>query len=100
MNRLTKQIALLLISSSSILCGCVENERDEDKDGQPPQAGNPGLRVSHGAHPIFYSGGHSFGGGGGETARLAAPGTSGVVHGVGAGSVRGGFGASAHGAGS
>lgn len=75
MNRLTKSITLVLISSSLALYGCArrdEEERREAGGGQGP----------HGATGLHSGGSHLSG-----RSRLG-----------GAGSVRGGFGHSGHGA--
>ena len=103
MSRLTKQIRLVLISSSLILPGCQQKPAGEPDCNRrqpgaavPPACGPVDGRSAwtggayHGwGYHAWYSGG--YGGGrsgtfGGKAATL--------------GSVRGGFGASAHGAGS
>ena len=79
MNRFTKQISLVLISSSLILGGCRTNEEDKDKKDQPPRTG------THSSVP------HAVHGGGGSTGSSSVS-PSGTM-----GSTRGGFGGSAHG---
>jgi hypothetical protein len=83
MSNLTKQIRLILISSSLVLHGCHPPRDDRQKDRPQDQW------TGSGGHS-FYVGHYGGGGWGGR-----AGGRSGA-----SGSVRGGFGASAHGAGS
>lgn len=97
MNRLTKEIGLVLISSSLVLYGCHkpqpmgETQRvcgppgsDEDMQTTAQSTATSGYHShSHGHVPIFLGGGRG----------RSGPGPSKTV----GGSVRGGFGASAHG---
>ncbi len=94
MNRLTKQIQLVLISSSLVLAGCAK-DCEEEKQDQTPQQTTGSSSGSHGGHtgfhhyPVFIHG------------PAARPGTGGAGgHSSIGGSTRGGFGASAHGVGS
>jgi hypothetical protein len=99
MSRLTKQIQLVLISSSLAMYGCQHEPDDEascrqqqPRGGMPPVCGPvDGRRTSHGAGYHGYS--HSFWGGSGRS------GSSGSRSSIG-GSSRGGFGSSFHGGGS
>ena len=112
MNRLTKQICLVLISSSLVLHGCHRSLTDEEKKKEEEQAGaaagtgtgstygyhsgyHPGFYHGYYGGPLFHSG--TTGAGtphisGGSGSRGSASGTSASVH--------GGFGGSAHGVGS
>jgi hypothetical protein len=107
-NRLTQQIALVLVSSSLALFGCSPIEGPESGEGgdwagigeQEETSGGTGssgpYRGGQGSphHGGYYHGwGWSGGGGGGGW------GPSGTAHSAG-GSARGGFGGSGHGAGS
>jgi hypothetical protein len=103
-NRLTKNIALVLISSSLVLSGCGGEEEREDFGGGPFDSGhgtayNSGYNGGHSSH-IYYHNGSLYHGGG-----SVQPGSS-FGHSFGSfggsshvGSTRGGFGASGHGAG-
>ena len=90
MNRLTKQISLVLISSSLILHGCQQPpDKDERKDGNAPASYGAGYSYHGGGYhffPFFHSGGVSSVSGG-RTGAISS-------------SARGGFGSSAHGVGS
>jgi hypothetical protein len=121
-SRLTKQIRLVLISSSLILPGCQQNQAaGPNCEQRPPGDGQKGVAGGQAAMPSVcgpadgrstgYGGYHGYGyhfwGFGRST--VNSPGVSspgmGVSSGIGGksstiGSVRGGFGASAHGAGS
>jgi len=115
MNRLTKKIGLVLISSSLILHGCERSLTEEEKKKQEEEqaAAAPagtGTGGSHGYHPhvvpFFYGSRYRSG------ATGTRPGTTGIGTGTshfsgastGSGgrsganvSTRGGFGATAHG---
>jgi len=101
MNRLTRQISLVLISSSLFLYGCADQEGPRDEKDRENQ---PGGGTSH---PSHHTGGHSggwfpmFWGGssrstgirsGSHTSSSSSSSSSHV-----GGSSRGGFGGSAHG---
>jgi len=115
-NRLTKQIGLVLISSSLILHGCERSLTEEEKKKKEEEqtaaaAAGTGTGATHGYHPgvsHFYYGGSRYPSGTTGT----RPGTTGIGTGAshfsgtstssggrsGAGvSTRGGFGATAHG---
>ena len=101
-NRLTKQISLVLISSSLILHGCYEPEKKEDDPENPqPAPAGAGAGTSNAAHH-HHPGGWFFGwpsrGSYGSSVGSSRSGSSGF-HGssISGGSSRGGFGASAHG---
>jgi hypothetical protein len=91
-NKLTREVGLVLISSSLILGGCYSHRDEEKEDGQAGPAGPPAA-----------SGGHSYGGHGGyvpvRIAGRSAVTSGGSQRGGSAqtsGSVRGGFGATGH----
>lgn len=100
MNRLTKQISLVLVSSSLILHGChreVPEEEKKKKEEEKALAGEratTGTGVRHGYPwgPHFYH----FGGRGFSRVGSSTGVRSGTRSGVGS-SVRGGFGGMAHG---
>jgi hypothetical protein len=90
-GRLTRDIGLVLISSSLILCGCTVRPDDDEKkkkDDQDPAQATTGHRsgVSRG----FYFG--TIGRGVGTNGAGRGGGSTSSV-----GSVRGGFGATGHG---
>jgi hypothetical protein len=106
-NRLTKNIALVFISSSIVLAGCGQEEQREDFAGGPFDSGRPRDSAydssGHGqlpSHFYYHNGTYYYGAGGGAgpgkspSNNFGSPGGSSY-----AGSTRGGFGASAHGAG-
>ena len=101
MNRLTKQISLVLISSSLILHGCHREPLDEEKKRDETTPGT--WSTGSGSH-YFHTGPHFYHYGGSGAPRVgSSPGvgshvgsSSGVRSGIG-GSTRGGFGGSAHG---
>jgi hypothetical protein len=107
-NRLTKRICLVLISSSLVLHGCgrslTEEEKKEKEEEQPAAAAGPGTGSTHGFHPGFhpgYYGGPLFpsrttGVGTGTSHFSGTSGSPGSRPGASV-STRGGFGASAHG---
>src|SRR5262245_43527251 len=96
-NRLSKNVGLVLISSSLILGGCARHpECDPPPEGQPvPEQARPDCRGGaggHGGHGGHIQPGsrtvivtHGVGGVGGATSRATS-----------AGSSRGGFGATGH----
>jgi hypothetical protein len=98
-NRLTKQISLVLISSSLVLHGCHSETPEEElkKEGEKTLAGAPGTTGYHGGHyhratPFLVHSGSS-----GSSRVGASSGTgSGARSGAGV-SARGGFGGSSHG---
>ena len=108
MNRLTKQIGLVLISSSLVLLGCSEPEDPELAEN--PNSQNPYSDASNStwnSSGSSYHGGYSGSPGGYRPGLSMAPaGGPGFRSGgssfssYSGGSIRGGFGASAHGAGS
>jgi hypothetical protein len=90
MNRFTKQISLVLISSSLILHGCEEQpEKDQKKDGNSPASSSGSSHAYHGvgSHyvPVFHSTGSGISSMSGRS--------SGSI----SSSSRGGFGSTAHG---
>jgi hypothetical protein len=99
-NRLTKQISLVLISSSLILHGCHTETPEEEKKKEEDKAAAaaPGTTGTGGGHyyhsyrsrPFFFP----IGGWG--SSRVGS--SPGVRSGSVGGSVRGGFGGAAHGA--
>ncbi|MGA2067916.1 MAG: hypothetical protein ABSG86_23305 [Thermoguttaceae bacterium] len=114
MNRLTRHIGLVLISSSLGLLGCSPPEEPEGRDGndwkgigeadpQDPNAqGWTGGSTSHpGYSGGYYHGGRYYGGWGAGGSGPGSPGggNSGFAHSPG-GSARGGFGGAAHAGGS
>ena len=98
MDRLTKRIALVLVSSSLAMFGCT-SQQEAEKDqftGHPSGTGSLPGTGSHSTHsPTYSHGWFNFFGGSGSSFRSG--GSSFSSHG---GSSRGGFGASAHGGGS
>jgi hypothetical protein len=98
MDRLTKKISLVLISSSLFLYGCRHDERDKSNDPN-----SPGGYSSGGGHGYPHAG-HYYGGSGPGTHGVFVHSSSSGSWGSGGrgtsvgGSARGGFGASAHGA--
>lgn len=97
MNRLTRQISLVLISSSLFLYGCADQEGPRDEKDRENQPGGGAAHHSHhsgGWFPMFWgSSNRSTGIRSGSHTRSSS--SSGSSH-VG-GSSRGGFGGSAHG---
>jgi hypothetical protein len=103
-NRLTKKISLVLISSSLVLHGChtetLEEEKKKEEEKQAAAAGTPGTShgVSHGHYhrstPFFFHSGSSprssTGFSSGSSPSSGARSTAGS-------SARGGFGGSGHG---
>jgi hypothetical protein len=90
MNRLTKHISLVLISSSLILHGCEQpRDKEEQKDKNSPTSSTGGGHSSYtgGSHyiPFVHSSGYGASG--------ISSGRSGAVSSF----SRGGFGSSAHG---
>ena len=95
MNRLTKHISLVLISSSLVLHGCAEPD-DEDQPQQPAPPGSSGSTGLPHGQSGYHGGSHFWGvphSGWGSGSRGTGPSSTG-------GSSRGGFGGSSHGAGS
>jgi hypothetical protein len=93
-NRLTKHISLVLISSSLVLHGCHSRTLDEEKkreDGKTPAGGTWGTGT--GGHYI-PTGPHFYHFGGSGSSRVGSSPGGGSAAG---GSARGGFGGSAHG---
>ena len=103
MNRLTKKIGLVLISSSLVLSGCGLHEdeiaeRDNGqwgKDSGTARGSNSGNSSSY--HHSYFPGYRQFSNGGSHAGTSFFSSYGGGSHG---GSSRGGFGASAHGGGS
>jgi len=94
-NRLTKHISLVLISSSLVLHGCHTGTLDEEKkkeDEQTPAGGTWGTGT-RGGHYV-HTGPHFYHFGGRSSSRVGSG--PGVRSGVGS-SARGGFGGAAHG---
>jgi hypothetical protein len=98
-NRLTKQISLVLISSSLILHGCYSDPLDEEKKKEEEKQaaaapGTPGGShgIPHGHYhrstPFFFHSGGS---------RPSPTGSSSGVRSTAGSSARGGFGGAAHG---
>ncbi len=105
MNRLTKKISLVLISSSLILHGCHRSPVDEEKKREDEKTGGawttgPGGHYVH-TGPHFYHFGSQGASRVGSSSCFRSGGgsSSGTRSGIG-GSARGGFGGSAHGVGS
>jgi hypothetical protein len=108
-NRLTKQIGLVLISSSLILHGCERSLTEEEKKKEEEQAaatsggaGTSGTRGYHSGPSHFYYGRSPYPSGtaGSRTGTSSFSGTSTSRGGSRSGtsvSTRGGFGAAAHG---
>jgi hypothetical protein len=107
-NRLTKQICLVLISSSLVLHGCgrslTEEEKKKRQDEQAAAAGGPSSGSTYGYHPGFhwgYFGGPRFPSGatgvGVGTSHFSGTGTSPGGRSAAGASVHGGFGATGHG---
>lgn len=100
MNRITKKISLVLISSSLILHGCHSEPLEEEKKEEEKQAAAAsGTTAYHGSHghyhrstPFFF---HS--GGSSRTSTGFQSGSSPGVHSTAGSSARGGFGGSSHG---
>ncbi len=97
MNRLTKQISLVLVSSSLVLHGChsepvAEAEKTEEEKAA---AAGPAGQGSTSGHPHHW-GPHFFHGSRGISSSPGARSSAGSRFSAG-GSTRGGFGASAHG---
>jgi hypothetical protein len=91
-NKLTREVGLVLISSSLILGGCHSHRDEEEKDKQAGPAGQPA-----------FSGGHSYGGHGGYVpvriagrSAVTSSGSQRVGSAPASGSVRGGFGTTGH----
>ena len=108
MNRLTKHISLVLISSSLVLHGCHRDSLDEEKkteDEKTPAGGTWGTGSGGGHYVHTGSRFYHFGGpgtsrvGSSPGVRSGVGGSSGVRSGIGS-SARGGFGGTAHGVGS
>ena len=112
MNRLTKHIGLVLISSSLILHGCERSLTEEEKKKKEEEqtaatAAGTGTGATHGYHPgvshFFYGGSrYPSGTAGTRTGTTGASHFSGTSTSSGSRSgtsvsTRGGFGASAHG---
>jgi hypothetical protein len=85
-GRLTREIGLVLISSSLILCGCIADPEEEKKDDQNPANATAGHHYG-GGRGVFIPMGRSFGATSGTRSGGSAPA---------AGSARGGFGATGH----
>ncbi len=105
MNRLTKQIGLVLISSSLILHGCErslteEETKKKEEEQTAAAAAGTGTGATHGYHPgvsPFYYGGSRYPSGTTGASHFSGTSTSsGSRSGAGV-STRGGFGATAHG---
>jgi hypothetical protein len=99
-NRLTKHISLVLISSSLILHGCHSEPTDEEKKGENAPSVTPGTAGS-GSH-YYHSGPHFFHTGGYRSGTSVSSGSSRSgsstgTHSSAGSSSRGGFGGSAHG---
>ena len=98
MNRLTKQISLVLISSSLVLHGCysdpVEEEKKKEEEKFASTPGSPGTPNSTSGGHYHHWGPHFFYGGSGISSRVGS--STGFRSSAGS-SVRGGFGGSAHG---
>jgi hypothetical protein len=88
-GRLTRDIGLVLISSSLILSGCRVRPDDEEKKKKDDQDPAQAVTSHHsgGGHGIFFPIGRGVG--------VSGVGRGGVA--TSAGSVRGGFGATGHG---
>lgn len=99
MNRLTKKIGLVLISSSLVLSGCGQNESEDaeggdaswGKDSAAGSAGSGSHVGNFSSHSPFYTPGYQHYSNGGSHP------STGFFSSFSGGSVRGGFGASAHG---
>jgi hypothetical protein len=102
-NRLTKKIGLVLISSSLVLSGCTLHEeetaeRDNGPWGKGSGTGGGSNSGSFSSYHHSYSPGYrQFSNVGGHPGATSFSSYGGGAHG---GSSRGGFGASAHGGGS
>jgi len=99
MNRLTKHINLVLISSSLILHGCRgwhEEEKPKEGEKQAPAASQPRGPISRGVrgYHYFHGGSGAWGGSGGGRPGVRTSSGGRTSAGI---SARGGFGASAHG---
>lgn len=106
MNRLTKKISLVLISSSLAMHGCYQEPKtpeEEKRDEQGQNASGSGAS-GHRSHtsfwPIFLGGGRGSGGTSVSPSTRSGFRSGGASHGSVGGSSRGGFGSSAHGVGS
>jgi hypothetical protein len=108
-NRLTKEIGLVLISSSLVLHGCSRPEEPDLVQNPNPQNRPSGTSSntwhSHPSHVPFYHGGY-YGSSGGYRpgSSMGSSGIAGSAAGASSvsshagGSARGGFGATGHGA--
>ena len=100
MNRLTKHISLVLISSSLILHGCHSEPIDDEKKDENARSVAPGTTGSGGHYHrsgphFFHSGGYRSGTS--VSSGSSRPGSSTGTRSSAGSSARGGFGGSAHG---
>jgi hypothetical protein len=97
MNRLTKKICLVLISSSLAMHGCGHGPDPEEKTEEPGNQSH--SRSSHGHH-TFIPWGVGRSGPVVSPSGSPSPGAGASSHFTSSGSARGGFGTTAHGGGS